>query len=149
MGSNSLAFKAWVKDECVLITPLEAFKGKTIGIDAEDYLHSILSPGSSAPEPLLPAHGGNGFTIKKRIDEDLARFRDAGIKPFFVFNGLDLASRNRQSVLKESDNAAKLLDAAWQVYDQGNGESAVQKFGMACKLIWNLHFVLLCRANRK
>jgi hypothetical protein len=97
-------------------------------------LHSILQPGHQAPEPLLPAHGGNGFTIKKRVDEDIARFRDAGIEPWFVFNGLDLASRDRASILNESRKAAKDLDAAWAIYDSGDGERAVQSFGRACKL---------------
>ena len=136
MGSNSLAFKTWLKDEVsYVVTPLEHFNGKTIGIDAEDYLHSLLSPGGQAPEPLLPAHGGNGFTIKKRINEDLARFRDAGITPWFVFNGLDLASKDRASILHESRKAATTLNDAWQIYDKGEGEAAVVGFGKACKLI--------------
>ena len=97
-------------------------------------MHSILQPGHQAPEPLLPAHGGNGFTIKKRVDEDLARFRDAGITPWFVFNGLDIASRDRAAILNESRKAAKDLDAAWAIYDSGDGERAVQNFGKACKL---------------
>lgn len=136
MGSNSLAFKTWLKEELVFFhQPLEAFRNRTIGIDAEDYLHSILQPGQQAPEPLLPAHGGNGFTIKKRVDEDLARFREAGIRPWFVFPGLDLPSRDRSTIFGESQKAAKALDAAWGIYDEGNGEGAVQSFGRACKLI--------------
>ena len=134
MGSNSLAFKTWLKDEVnYIVTPLEPFNGKTIGIDAEDYLYSLLSPGGQAPEPLLPAHGGNGFTIMKRIDEDLVRFRDAGITPWFVFNGLDLASRDRASILHESRKATTTLNDAWQVYDRGEGEGAVAGFGKACE----------------
>jgi hypothetical protein len=134
MGTNSLAFKQWLKDEVVyFVTPLDRFESRIIGIDAEDYLHSILSPGNQAPEPLLPAHGGNGFTIKKRIDEDLARFRENGIKPWFVFNGLDLANKNVASVMNESRKAASILDEAWKIYDLGKGEDAVVCFGRACK----------------
>ena len=136
MGSHSLAFKAWVKDEVIYCeTPIDRFNNMTIGIDAEDYLHSILSPGNQAPEPLLPAHGGNGFTIKKRIDEDLERLRGAGIRPWFVFNGLDLASKDRASVLNESRKATTILDEAWTIYDKGEGENAVIAFGKACMLI--------------
>ena len=97
-------------------------------------MYSILQPGNQAPEPLLPAHGGNGFTIKKRVAEHIARFRDAGIEPWFVFNGLDVASKDRASILNESRKAAKDLDAAWAIYDSGDGERAVQSFGRACKL---------------
>lgn len=135
MGSNSLAFKTWLREELVHLTsPIHQVRNLNIGIDAEDYLQSVLQPGQQAPEPLLPAHGGNGFTLKRRLDEDLARFREAGIKPWFVFPGLDLPSRDRATIFHESQKAAKTLDAAWSIYDQGLGDQAVQGFSKACKL---------------
>ena len=130
MASN---FRQWLKDEVVyLVSPLDRFENKTIGIDAEEYLHSMLTP-PEPPEPLLPAHGGNGFTIKKRIDEDLERFRENGIKPWFVFNGLDVANKNVASVMNEGRKAAAVLEEAWKIYDRGQGEDAVVCFGRVCK----------------
>lgn len=129
-----MAFRTWLKDEVVYVVgPLESLRNDWVGIDAEEYFNSILSPGRQAPEPLLPAHGGCGFTIKKRIDEDLARFKEAGIKPCFVFNGLDLKGRDRASILKESRKATATLASAWEIYDAGDGETAVKRFGAACK----------------
>ena len=134
MGSNALAFKEWaVNENIVNVTPIENFKGARIGIDAENYLHSLLSLGNR--EPLLPAHAGLPFTLKKRVDEDIQSFQDAGIEPFFLFNGLDLACKDRASILSESRKASAILHEAWLVYDQGQGEDAVQKFGKACKYI--------------
>ena len=132
MGSNTLAFKHWaVSENVITVTPIEQFKAKRIGIDAEDYLQSLLVTGNR--EPLLPAHGGKPFTLQKRVDEDLDNFEEAGITPFFVFNGLDLACKDRTSILKESQRASAILNEAWQIYDQGKGEDAVSMFGKACK----------------
>lgn len=132
MGSNGLAFKEWaVKDNVVQVTPIEKFKGRSIGIDAEDYCHSLLV--FENREPLLPAHGGKPFSFNKRVDEDLQSFRDAGIKPWFVFSGLDLACKDRSSRLNEGRRASVILNEAWQTYDQAQGEDAVQKFGKICE----------------
>lgn len=132
MGSNALAFKNWAVNENVITTtPVEHFKGKRIGIDADDYLQSLLVSGNR--EPLLPAHGGQPFTLQKRVDEDLEGFQAAGIEPIFVFNGLDAACRDRTSILNDSRRASAVLNEAWQIYDQGKGEEAVANFGKACK----------------
>ena len=132
MGSNALAFKNWAANENVITTtPVEQFRGRRIGIDADDYLQTLLVSGNR--EPLLPAHGGKPFTLTKRVDEDLESFRAAGIEPIFVFNGLDLACKDRASILNESRRASGILNEAWQIYDQGKGEDAVLMFGKACK----------------
>ncbi|KAK3703429.1 hypothetical protein LTR37_014419 [Vermiconidia calcicola] len=131
MGSNALAFKNWAVSENVVVTsPLEQFRDRRIGIDAEDYLHSLLFAGNR--EPLLPALGGQPFTLKKRVGEDLEGFRAAGIEPVFVFNGLDLACKDRISILNEGKKASTILNDAWNIYDQGKGEEAVNAFGRAC-----------------
>ena len=89
--------------------------------------------------PLLPAHGGQPFTLKKRIDEDLEGFQAAGIEPIFVFNGLDLACKDRANILNDSRRASAVLNDAWQIYDQGKGEEAVLMFGKAC--MFSIEFV--------
>ena len=132
MGSNALAFKDWASSEdCVASAPVDQLRNVHVGIDAEDYLHSLLVTGSR--EPLLPALGGLPFSLKKRVDDDLLGFRDAGIEPLFVFNGLDLACKDRASILRESRKASGILESAWSTYDEGKGEAAVSLFGKACK----------------
>ena len=139
MGSNGLAFKDWaVKEVIVQLTPIERFKGRRIGIDAEDYCHSLLV--FENREPLLPAHGGRPFSFNKRVDEDLQSFRDAGIEPVFVFGGLDLACKDRSSILNEGRRASIILNEAWETYDQAQGEDAVKKFGRTCECL--IHAVI-------
>lgn len=146
MGSNSLAFKTWCRETHVYhFANLEEFKDAVIGIDAEDYLHSLLV--TRNVEPLLPAHGGEGFTLKQRVDDDLAKFEEAGIVPYFVFNGLDLACKDRASILKESLKAAQNLGNAWQIYDEGKGEDSVVGFGKACKWSSLATCTFILRAN--
>ena len=132
MASSAFAFKAWATSEQVITTStVEQFNGKRIGIDAEDYLHSLLIAGNR--EPLLPALGGKPFCLLRRVDEDVEGFRAAGIEPLFIFNGLDVACRDRASILGESRKASNVLNEAWQIYDQGRGEEAVLQFGKACE----------------
>lgn len=141
MGPESLAFKDWAKSEGLLDSfPIdEGCKGKEIGIEAEDYLNSLLT-NSQTREPLLPALGGLPFALKEHIDKDLDNFRHAGIIPTFVFNGLELGCRDRKTISKESQKAVQILDEAWRVYDQGRGDDAVIAFGKACMLVRDLDF---------
>lgn len=134
MGSESLAFKDWLKAEGLVVSANlnHEWNGKTIGIDAEDYLNTLLT-NPQTREPLLPALGGLPFALREHIDKDLEQFRKAGIKPYFMFNGLEIGCRDRKTISKESQKAVQILDEAWRVYDQGRGDDAVVAFGKACK----------------
>ena len=131
MGSHGLPFKQWAFKEVAYHTSdIAELRDHSIGIDAEEYLAGLLVTNSR--EPLLPALGGLPFSLKQRVDEDLARFREAGIKANFVFNGLDLACRDRASILRGSARATETLESAWRIYDAGKGDEAVSAFGRAC-----------------
>lgn len=139
MGSQSLAFKDWLKSEGLVHTGnvKQTFEDTIIGFDAEDYLESILT-NTSTREPLLPALGGLPFALQHHVDSDLQHFETVGIKPYFIFNGLDTTCRDRKSILNESQRASKTLHDAWTVYDQGRGDDAVLAFGKAC--MFNVFF---------
>lgn len=126
------SFKDWAVHENVAITsPVEQFKDKRIGVDARDYLHSLLTKHSR--EHLVPALGGKPFGLYSAVDEDIEGFRAANIEPIFIFNGLDLACRDRAAVLNEGKMASNILNEAWTIYDEGKGADAVDQFGKACK----------------
>lgn len=132
MATYGLAFKDWALKEAAYWTfGIEQLRGSKLGIDAEEYLAGLLI--AQNREPLLPALGGLPFSLKQRVDEDVQRFHDAGIQPTFVFNGLDLACRDRSSILKASLRATETLDSAWRIYDAGKGDEAVSAFGRACE----------------
>ena len=127
------AFKEWVQSEGLEFSgKIDQFRKSCIAFDAEDYLDTLLTATLSR-EPLLPALGGLPFALQKHVDDDLQGFRDADIKPIFVFNGLQAASKDGTMVVREAKRAAKILDDAWSIYDQGRGEEAVNAFGKACK----------------
>ena len=133
MGSNPLTFKEWAANEGIITSAaLEQLRKARIGIDADDYLRTLLTA-SPPREPLLPALGGLPLSFYERIDEDLERFREAGIQPVFIFNGLDYACKDRTTILRESRKASSTLNEAWNVYGDGKGEEAVLAFGKACQ----------------
>ncbi|CAK3800673.1 xpg i-region [Lecanosticta acicola] len=129
---ESIAFKEWAKSESlVLNAKLQEFDGAVVGFDGEDYLHTLLT-NPQTREPLLPALGGLPFALEQHVDSDLENLKKAGIKPMFIFNGLDTACKDRKSIAKESQKAIAGLDEAWRVYDLGRGDDAVLAFGKAC-----------------
>lgn len=130
-------FKDWVKAESLESTgSLSQFRDTRLAIDAEDYLTSLLTT-TLTREPLLPALGGLPFALQKHVDADVTHFQNAGITPVFVFNGLDVGSRERAIISKESKKAAATLSEAWTIYDQGRGDDAVVAFGKACKSLYS------------
>jgi hypothetical protein len=133
MGIHTLAFKEWATTEGVTISgPIEQLRDKRLVIDAEDWLDTLLT---SQPyrEPLLPALGGLPFALRKHVNTHIAKYREAGITPTFVFNGLDLACRDRATITRESRLAARSLDEAWRLYSESKADDAVAEFGKSCK----------------
>lgn len=137
--AESLAFREWAKQEGLVQTvPIKEFKGAVIGYDAEDFVNILLS--TEGREPLLPALGGLPFTLKTHIDRELENIKKYTEKtPLFMFNGVDLALHDRKTISKESERAVRILDEAWRVYDNGDGDAAVRAFEKACKCLWRLY----------
>ncbi|KAK3680002.1 hypothetical protein LTR78_000379 [Recurvomyces mirabilis] len=125
-------FRDWVRTESLdSHGTIDQFQGAAIAIDGDEYLDTLLT-NNLTREPLLPALGGLPFALDKHVKDDLNNFAANDITPIFVFNGLQLASRDKAIVMREARKAAKDLDEAWSIYDQGRGEEAVNAFGKAC-----------------
>ncbi|KAK6441843.1 hypothetical protein LTR95_001922 [Oleoguttula sp. CCFEE 5521] len=132
MGLHILAFKEWATHDGVTVSgTIDQLRDKRVAIDAEDWLNTLLTA-QTTREPLLPALGGLPFALKKHVNEHLEGFRSAGITPTFVFNGLDLACRDRAAIAKESRIAAASLDEAWRLYGESKADDAVAEFGKSC-----------------
>ena len=110
--------------------PLSTLKDATLGIEAEFYLWRLLNT-APTKEPLLSALGGFPYGLKQAIEDDLAAFRTAGIKPLFVFNGLKVA-RTEKPFLQADHGPTNRLKA-WDMYDRGLPTQAVEAFGDASK----------------
>ena len=132
MASRAQAFRDWVAGESLTTSgPIDQLKDKRITIDAEDFLETILTSHASR-EPLLPALGGLPFALRKHVDAYIANFQGANITPTFVFNGLDLACKDRATIARDSRLAARSLDEAWNLYSQSRADEAVAEFGKSC-----------------
>lgn len=89
-------------------------------------------------EPLLSALGGFPFALKTHLENELEALQAAGVKPLFVFTGLDFAVKSQPS--KQLSRAARLNAEAWELYNQHQAVQAVETFGNSGRT----GFVLLC-----
>ncbi|KAF8449742.1 PIN domain-like protein [Kalaharituber pfeilii] len=111
--------------------PLSTLKDATLGIEAEYYLWRLLNT-PPTKEPLLSALGGFPYGLKQAIEDDLAAFQAAGIKPLFVFNGLKIARTEKPFLAPDHGPASRLK--AWDMYDKGLAAQSVEAFGDAIAL---------------
>ena len=111
--------------------PLSSIANTTVGIEAAEYLTRLsdfkLPAGQNSgvqPEPLLPALGGLPFSLSRVINHQLDAWQRHGIKPVFVFSGLNLLKDD----FTASEQAVRKLEDAWRFYDGNNGGAAVETF---------------------
>lgn len=111
--------------------PLSTIANSTVGIEAAEYLNRIqefkLAAGQNAgiqPEPLLPALGGLPFSLSRVVSHQLDAWERHGIKPVFVFSGLNLLKDD----FTASEQAVRKLNEAWRHYDGNNAVAAVEAF---------------------
>lgn len=120
-------FQEWTVD-LLEHSSLEELQGCTIAIEAADFLKSRILENPRWREPLLPAVGGLPYGMKLRLKDDLQRLQTAGVTPFFVFPGLDVGSKHSDQIFKEAEEAARINEEAWRLYDQHQAERAVDTF---------------------
>ena len=106
--------------------PLTVLRDVVLGVEAEHFLHRLLTTPPSK-EPLLSALGGYPFALRSHIENELENMEEAGITPVFVFRGLDVGKQDTTG-RREAESAA-LNTAAWELYDQLHPVRAVETFG--------------------
>lgn len=112
--------------------PLAALKDTVVGIEAAHYLDRLLSNPPSK-EPLLSALGGFPFALRTHIENELEAMQSFGIKPLFVFSGMDYAVKEKSS--REMTDSVRLNSEAWGLYNQHQAVRAVETFGNSGGLI--------------
>lgn len=103
-------------------------KDSVIGIEADHYLQKLLTT-SPSKEPLVTALGGFPFGLKNTVEADIDDLRKAGIKPLFVFRGLKTV--RSEAPFSVNDEGPANRSRAWDLYDQGLANEAVEAFGAA------------------
>lgn len=133
MACPGLAFHEWATEQKLTrSSDLSDLRGAQVAIDADDYVSRLLTD-SVSREPLLPALGGLPMGIKKHVNNHLELFKEFNITPRFVFNGLDIATRDRTTISREARKTSDSLGEAWSLYSQSRADAAVEEFGKSCK----------------
>jgi hypothetical protein len=74
---------------------ITALKGSRLGIDGPHWLRKIQKSSVNS-EPLVTAMGGIPLGFRKAVEKELQGFKDAGISPYFVFNGLTTSRKDNR-----------------------------------------------------
>lgn len=106
---------------------LHMLKDAVIGVDASYYLN--LRFNGNNEEPLKHALGGQPFTFKKIVEEDVAFLRQNGITLVFIFDGLDYVNKSLPN--SQSVESRRVQDQAWHHYLNGDSKRTVTDFGKA------------------
>jgi Temperature dependent protein affecting M2 dsRNA replication len=117
----------WAASRLQQSLPLSALRDASIGIDAAYYLD--LRVNGKAAEPLKPALGGVPYMLKEDLKEDLLELKDAGVKPIFVFPGLDHVNKSPSE--SHSQETARSAENAWQKYRNKKEDEVVKEFSKA------------------
>jgi hypothetical protein len=109
-------------------------RGAAVGFDAAEYLdrlekYNIPDLARPVKEALLPALGGVPFGLKSIIRSTIAAFRHNGIKPIFVFSGLDVGKK--EPLTTPASESAHVISNAWSLYDNLDADGAVEHFRQA------------------
>lgn len=112
--------------------PISALGDSIIGIDAAYYLEQIQQK-----EPLLPALGGFPLALESRIFKELDALQAFGIKPHFVFDGLDYGIDD--DPFGPSTEAASRNVEAFDTYDKNMAPQAMQLFKISGRSTYGKH----------
>lgn len=108
---------------------LDELSGTLVAIEAAHYLRTRVFEHHEWREPLLSAVGGLPFGMRRLLQADLEKFRAENITAYFIFPGLDVGQK--ENIFRESQEAARVNAAAWELYDQHQAERAVATFGQS------------------
>eukprot|EP01060_Flectonema_neradi_P035874 TRINITY_DN6715_c0_g1_i4.p1 TRINITY_DN6715_c0_g1~~TRINITY_DN6715_c0_g1_i4.p1 ORF type:complete len:730 (+),score=63.20 TRINITY_DN6715_c0_g1_i4:40-2229(+) len=98
--------------------PLENLRGSRIAIDGQYWL-KILAP--KIDEPFLAAIGGIPLTMGNVVRNELRKFKNAGIDPVFVFNGLPTTLTQSPIQLVQNPFLHEIYDrreSAWKAFHE-------------------------------
>eukprot|EP00026_Physarum_polycephalum_P002709 Phypoly_transcript_02717.p1 GENE.Phypoly_transcript_02717~~Phypoly_transcript_02717.p1 ORF type:complete len:741 (+),score=127.90 Phypoly_transcript_02717:53-2275(+) len=105
----------------VQTSDISALNTQRIGVDGQVWMKKL-----PLQEPFHVAIGGTPQSINTLIQHELQKFTDAGIKPTFIFNGLNLVRKDR--AFARSDGRSQRMANAWEAYYKNQLETATFMF---------------------
>ncbi len=107
--------------------PFKEMKNAVIGVEATSYLQRMIDE-PPTQEPLLSALGGDPIGLKYHIENDLDRWKENDMRPFFVFDGQSIVGKNEMA-LRLARTALGRTQEAWELYGAHKADEAVKAFG--------------------
>jgi hypothetical protein len=126
------SFDEWAQD-LHQASPLEQLRNHYVGIEAAEYIRllpklQIDGIQRKILEELPAALGGYPFGYEAVIQRTINIWREYNITPIFIFNGLDVGKRD-STTWRTYEDAIRTHILAWNEYDNGHGQTAVNLFG--------------------
>jgi hypothetical protein len=109
--------------------PLSELTNAVIGVEATSYLTLMISE-PPAQEPLLAALGGDPIGLKSHVGAELDKWKEYGMRPFFVFDGQSRIGQD-EIALRKAKAALVKTELAWEMYADNRPGEAVKAFGEA------------------
>ncbi|EFC40095.1 XPG domain-containing protein [Naegleria gruberi] len=119
--SSYLSEKNFIKKES-----LDALRGCKIGIDGFHWLKVLYD---EKHEPFQMATGGTPISLALLVQTNLKQFKDAGITPVFVFNGINCVKKERSTSIYQARTVS--LKSAWGSYEKDQKREALMLFSRA------------------
>lgn len=107
------------------VNELNELSGAVVAIEANFFLRRLLEKQDGLPyEGLVAATGGIPYHLRSFIEDDLEKFKNAGVDVIFFFDGLDAGKRF--TPFREESKAIEKCARAWEQYDMGLDSEAAQ-----------------------
>ena len=113
-------FDTWAATRVTKPQQISSLNDSVVGIDATYYLEN------SGKEPLVTALGGFPLALESGIVRELKDLQSIGLRPHFVFNGLDHGINDDPfgpSLASATNNAV-----AFETYESNQAAQAIQVF---------------------
>jgi hypothetical protein len=110
-----------IERRLIQTSDIVALQGQRIGVDGQVWLKKL-----QLQEPFHVAIGGTPASMNALIKAELKKFADMGIKPTFVFNGLNMVRKDR--AFTRNEGRSQRMANAWDAYYKNQQETAAFMF---------------------
>lgn len=112
----------------IQVVPLSSLNGVRVGVDGNVWLKQ-----AAPQEPFHVAIGGPPLSLEAALLASANQYRDAGLKPLFVFAGLAVPRKDGGRASFAADMRHQLRISGWEAYYKGDIRRAATDFAASEK----------------